>query len=212
MEKEKDGYSGIEKLLNPKKSEILLIESLEIYKLKKNNFVKCLVFMALSAILSYGIGMSPNTVSIFQEIVDLVLNVTLALLGITFTGYTFFQALINGRLIEVLVTVQNEETGDDNFNQINGSFVKLMMLYIFVITISFFLKIFSVGIDSDFILTGNMFVNETIAIVGIGIYIYFSVMAIWHIKSFVYNIFQLFNMRAVREFIDTKNSENKTEE
>lgn len=209
MGKSVEPKDSIEELLKQKTSESLLIESFGIYKLKKSNLFKCLVFGFFCAVLAYVIGISNDTINIFASIVDIVLSIVLALLGIAFTGYTFFQALINGKLIELLISGRNQETNKSNFTEINESFIELMMLYIFITVISFFLKVYCTSIDSGLWLTPNLTINNILAMLGIFVYLYLSVMAIWHIKSFVYNIFQLFNMRAVREYLDLKKEENE---
>lgn len=209
MRKSVEPKDPIEELLEQKASESLLIESFGIYKLKKSNLLKCLVFGILCAILSYAIGVSNDTINIFTSIVDTTLSIVLALLGIAFTGYTFFQALINGKLIELLISGRNQKINKNNFTEINESFVELMMLYISITIISFFLKIFCASVDGGLWLTKNLTINNMLAMLGSFVYLYISVMAIWHIKSFVYNIFQLFNMRAVREYLDLKKKENE---
>lgn len=207
MKKSVEPKDSIKEILEQKTSERLLLESFRIYKLKRKNFLKCLVFGFFCAMLAYAIGFSNNSINIFSNVIDTILSIVLALLGIAFTGYTFFQALINGKLIELLISGKNEETNKNNFTEINESFVELMMLYIFIVVTSFFLKVFCDGIDNGLWLTKNININNTLAMCGVFFYLYISVIAIWHIKSFVYNIFQLFNMRAVREYLDLKKEE-----
>lgn len=209
MKKANSSEQSLKEILEQKTSEHLLMESFSIYRLKKENFVKCLVFGILCAILSYIIAASNNTLDVFPDIADCVLGIVLALFGITFTGYTFFQALLNGKMIELLISGRNEKVDKNNFTELNESFVCLMMQYIFIAVISFFLKIFCLNIESGFWLTKYLLINNLLAMFVIFVYLYISVMAIWYIKSFVYNIFQLFNLHAVREYLDMKKEDKE---
>lgn len=203
MDKDKN---PIHELAHPKTSERLMLESFEMFIIKKGNRFKCSVFLVICILMAFSIGYSKDTVVIFNDIVDIVLTIILALFGIAFTGYTFFQALINGKLVELLMSGKGKNT--NKFAETNESFVKLMMVYIALITISFLLKIISLFITEDFIFV-NLGLSNILASLGILVYLYVSLVAIWHVKSFVYNIFQLFNMHAIQEYLDEKDKQDK---
>ena len=86
----------------------------------------------------------------------------------------------------------------------NESFVELMLLYISFLTLNIVLKILLSTVDDTFKMFNDVTVNSALAITGIWVYTYCSLIAVWHVKSYVYNIFQVFNLHAIGEYIESK--------
>ncbi len=202
-EKEKDGL-GLESMFKPKSSENLLLRSFKIFLPKRNNLLKCICFFMASALCAFIIGFSLSTVAAMKSVIETFITVYIGLLGVTFTGYAFFQALITGKLIEILVDTPNEKKKENKFSEMNESFVELMLLYISFLMLNIILKILLSSVDDTFKMFNDVTVNNVWATMGICIYIYCSLIAVWHVKSYVYNIFQVFNLHAIREYIESK--------
>lgn len=187
----------IAKLFSMQSSTKLIIKALEIFKPSKNNCKKQICLYMISLITSFFVGVSLDTISIMVDSTQTILDVMLALFGIVFTGYAFFQALINDELLVRLIkdTVKDESDGKEKckLQESNESFVQCMMLNILAVLISLLLKIIINSIPSDFLLSDYTWLNNMLSIVVISIYFYFIVTIIWEVKSFIFNIFQLFN-------------------
>lgn len=202
-EKEKNGL-GLESMFKLKSSENLLLRSFKIFLPKKDNLLKCICFFMVSALCAFIIGFSLSTVTAMKSVIETFITVYIGLLGVTFTGYAFFQALITGKLIEILVDTPNEKKKENKFSEMNESFVELMLLYISFLTLNIVLKILLSTVDDTFKMFNDVTVNSALTITGIWVYTYCSLIAVWHVKSYVYNIFQVFNLHAIGEYIESK--------
>lgn len=215
--KEKTGL-GFESMFKQKSSENLLLKAFEIFlpkrgnkennekenNKKENNILKCTCSFVASVLSAFLIGFSSCTVDAMKSIIDTFITVYIGLLGVTFTGYAFFLALINGRLIEILVDTPNAKGEENKFSEMNESFVRLMFLYISFLTLNIVLKILLSPVDNNFKIFDNIMIDNILAAVGILVYTYCSLIAVWHVKSYVYNIFQTFNLHAIEEYIENK--------
>lgn len=209
--------SVIERLLKPKSSKKIISSSFKLFKFTKKNRRERIILLFCAFIPAALVGASVNTVEVFVEAIQTILDVVLAIFGIVFTGYSFFQALINDELlIRMIDDTVNNEDGEEisKLQETNELFVKCMMLELFSILLSLTLKIVVSCIDKNFSLFNQVWKNNMLAISLI--YIYFSIIAIvlWEIKSFIFNVFQLFNayagnkvVEAIRQNIDRKNDE-----
>lgn len=101
-------------------------------------------------------------------------------------------------------TILDEKEETNKFSQMNESFVKLMFLYIFFLTLNIGLKILLSAISNNFKMFDDIMVDNVLATVGVLAYTYCSLIAVWHVKSYVYNIFQAFNLHAIEEYIESK--------
>ena len=140
-----------------------------------------------------------ETVNIFSESCETILNVVVAMFGTVFTGYSFFQALISE---ELLVRMVNDTTKDckgdekSKLQETNETFIECMMLELFTILISLLLKIIISCVNPEFLLFNQMWKNNTMASILIFVYFYIVAIVLWEIKSFIFNVFQLFNIYA----------------
>lgn len=187
--------SIIEKLFISDSSKNMLFHAFAVFKPSKSNIISLIVLFLFSLVPAAIISCGENTVSSFLVSVDLALNVMLGLFGIIFTGYAIFQAILNEKLlIKMLQETKGEGDKEESLLQLsNESFVGLMLLTIFGIIVSFFLKLILGGIEVEFSLFSSEFVNESCSAVLCTIYFFFNAVVIWEMKSFVFNIFQLFN-------------------
>lgn len=201
------------KLLKNQSSTRLIVNSLKIFKPTKRTFKRQLILYVISVFVSIFVGASYDTKSIMVDTVQTILDIILALFGIIFTGYAFFQALINDELL-IRLMKNTSKDGDDEekskLQETNEEFIHCMMLNILIILLSFLLKIVVNSIPDDFVIFDKLIYNNICATVLISIYIYIVISVVWEVKSFIFNLFQLFNVYAgtrVLEIYD-KNSDD----
>ena len=201
------------KLLKNQSSTRLIVNFLKIFKPTKRTLKRQLILYVISVFDSIFVGASYDTKSIMVDTVQTILDIILALFGIIFTGYAFFQALINDELL-IRLMKNTSKDGDDEekskLQETNEEFIHCMMLNILIILLSFLLKIVVNSIPDDFVIFDKLIYNNICATVLISIYIYIVISVVWEVKSFIFNLFQLFNVYAgtrVLEIYD-KNSDD----
>lgn len=195
MEGNQIKVSIIEKLFKTSSSGRIMLEAFGIFKPTKKNFFSLFLILLVSIIPAVIISIGENTVYCFLIAVELVLEIMLALFGIIFTGYAIFQAILNKKmLIKMLEETVGKDINEKSLLQeSNETFVGLMMLTIFDIFFSFFIKLILGGINEEFSIFSVKIANEICSGILCTAYFFFAGVVIWEMKSFVFNIFQLFN-------------------
>ncbi len=192
--------NAIEKLLQLEPSEKLLFKAFKGLKVKKKDRKSRRILIMVCIVLGAIVGMHQDTVSIFKESVDSILNILLGFFGIIFTGYALFQAFMNRELLFQLMTdIAKGENGEEKtrLQDINENFVYLMLLYVVAIIISLITKIGLFCISYDFLLFSTLIVNNIIAEIMITGYFIFMGIILWRTISFVSSIIYLFIVYAV---------------
>lgn len=200
-------------LLNNYSSEKLLLDSFHIFLPNRGNIKEKSIIFGVCLIPSCLIINSNNIVTLFGNVCNTMLDVFLSLFGIIFTGFIFFQALLNDGLLIMLISTKAEKKRKEKskLEEINNNFVSLMILYIIEIIIALFLNIIMPCIPTDFILVPNIKICNLLAwILILGFYM-FSGELIWRVLSFIRNIYILFNAYAasrVTELMDIEEDIN----
>lgn len=189
---------NIEKLFSNECSEDILKRALKSLRLKKEYWKTYLVMFFLCLIPSIGIGVAEDTVILSYDLANDLLNLFIALFGVIFTGYVFFQALVNNQLLIQMINSEGEIHGKrvSKFQETNENFVELMMQYMIGILFSLFIKIALSFFPNEFVLFSSNFLNNSCAGVLLLIYLFLTVLILWKMISFLFNIFQLFNAHA----------------
>ena len=188
---------NVQRLLEKKSSKIMLLQAFSLIKPEKKEYISAIIIGILCGIPALIIGISADTIPILTKIFEMITGVMLTLLGMVFTGYAFFQALVSQ---ELLVWLIND--GDENRSKLdenNEYFIKLMMLQGISVFIGLFLGIVFIAVPSDWSLFGNVLV---------WIYFVFNFLILWELKSFIFNVFQLFNAHAVAKILSTLNKKD----
>lgn len=189
----------VEKLLRKQSSKKIILKSLDVFKITKKKYKKQIGIYIFSLVFAAFVGISYETKEVMVDSLQTILDAMLGLFGIVFTGYAFFQALINKELLIRMIANIGEDTREtekSKLQETNESFVECMMLNLLAIITSIFLKITINSLSNDFLLFENLHVDNIIATALISIYFYFILIVIWEIKSFIFNVFQLFNLHA----------------
>lgn len=138
------------------------------------------------------IGFSLQTVEWFKDILSYIIEIDIALLGIVFTGYVFFQVLVNKELLKRLISEKHDDN-ESKLQESNEYFIGVMILYILFIFICIILKILFFKVDDSFLVFSNQCVNCIWATLLLFLFLYYAFALLWEIKSFIFNIFQIFN-------------------
>ena len=172
------------KLLKNQSSTRLIVNFLKILKPTKRTLKRQLILYVISVFVSIFVGASYDTKSIMVDTVQTILDIILALFGIIFTGYAFFQALINDELL-IRLMKNTSKDGDDEekskLQETNEQFIHCMMLNILIILLSFLLKIVVNSIPDDFVIFDKLIYNNICATVLISIYIYIVISVVWEV-------------------------------
>ncbi len=203
---------NIEKLLQSKSSEKLLIKSLKGLRVDKKDRKSRVILIVICIMIAVLIGFCNDTVIILQDSIDVILNVLLALGGMIFTGYALLQAFMNKQLLlHLLSDTKKEKNGEEKsrLQDVNENFVYLMLLYVVIIIESLILKIILLCIPSEFLLYENIVISNIIA--SILMFFYFLPISIILLRtiSFVSSIFNLFNAYAVAQIIEILDEDEK---
>lgn len=179
----------------PKKSE------------KKNIYIILLIF---SIIVAGIISSRESTVTICIEVISDFNTVIVALFGIVFTGYSLFQALVDQDVLEKMVTKEMEEK---TYLQIsNDYFLNVMLINIVAIILNVCVLIFLKIIPNSFCLFTINIINELISFLLLSIYLIFQLRVLVEIKSFVFNMYQLFNISSGIKILKMLKEDNKNNE
>lgn len=206
--------NAIEKLLQSEPSEKLLLKAFKGLKVQKKDRKSRGVLIIICFVFGSIIGIHLNTVSIFRECVDSILNVLLGFFGVIFTGYALFQAFMNKKLLIQLLQdiAKDKDEEKTRLQDINENFVYLMLLYIVAIIASLLVKIVLFCVSDNFLYFRSLIVNNVVAVIAITIYFIFTGIILWRTISFVSSIFYLFNMYAVAQLLEILDDESSHDE
>lgn len=204
----------LDEMLKSQSSNEILASSFKNMRPKKKDFLKCTIMFLISLIPACLIGISEETVSIFCYSLEKINDVILAIFGVVFTGYVFFQALVND---ELLLRLLNQETQKDKkkiskLQETNEEFVYLMMMCVISIIVNIFLIVCVGAIPEDFNLLNKRLYNNIIASAMLEVYFTFVFSVLWSIKSFIFNIFELFKLHAGTRVIEIINKTEDSED
>lgn len=196
-----------EKLAEKKSSIKVLLSSLKIFLLKKNNVARKILFIALEGFFAFHIATQYETVMCTREVLGVIMTIVIALLAVVFTGYALFQALMNDKLLVALLCVEEE----NGLVGTNNSFVELMIFQMTCVVIDLFVIIFTHVIPSDWCMSVSNGLNTGLSGVLVFLVLHSNIEGIWEVTSFIFNIFQIFNLHAysrIKEIVEN----NKTTE
>lgn len=183
--------------------DIFIKSFVSILKIDKNNWKRRLAFGAIETVIAIIMSVQKNTIPLAKDVFQLVLSVDLALLAIVFTGYSIFQALINDKLLVVLVNVDK-----GNLAETNRYFVEVMFFQIGCLMLNICLLFFCMVLPDSWCLFHSNVVNTGLAAIGAFIILHINIEGIWEMKSFIFNMYQLFNLHSLSRIIEIKEKEH----
>lgn len=188
----------VEKMFQRTSSNELVGEALKVLKPNQKEKKKYVGIIMACGLLSICVAFSPNTVDIFFEVVQNINDIIVAMFGIIFTGYALFQALIGKEMLRRMVnsTIGSGKKEKSKLQEANELFAEVMILNFICVIGNIVLIIIGKCIPVDNVVFKAMWLNNSLAAFGIGVYFYIIALTLLEIKSFIYNIFQWFNFHA----------------
>ena len=138
MNKE-NAINQLEKLNSIKSSSMLMKKGLLDLlptegKDKKKQWLKFFLLTIFSIVVVFNISNSKDKVSVIKSIVSIINDIDLVLLGIVFTGFSLFQAIVNKSVLKTLLNFDSSSkkgsNSKDSFVQLNQSYYFLMSNYV----------------------------------------------------------------------------------
>ena len=202
--------SNAEKLTEKSNSNKVFLQSLKILKPNKSNFLHKLIFVIIEVTVAFIMAKRTDTIGLTENVLQVVITVMLAFLAVVFTGYAFFQALINDKLLVSMIA-----TGDNKNNKLSEAniyFAEVMIFQIGCMLLDLLVIVFMIVLPEDWTLLSNNMLNEALAAIGISLLLYCNVESIWEMKSFIFNVFQLFNLHAYSRIAKIQENQSDKEE
>ncbi|EHI98062.1 hypothetical protein CDLVIII_1363 [Clostridium sp. DL-VIII] len=196
-----DNLSDIKKYKSKKFSEVIKEAFCTIIPSKR----RLVVILIVLVILAYPIEISVksnNTLSNLKDLLGLSNGVIMAMFAILFTGYALFQALINRNTLKILFLSKSKH-GKSLFSEYNLYFFAMCILYVLLIIINYIGTFIIIYIGTNNIVNINEEAKNIILRICIYLYLFINIFAIIEIKSFIYNLFQCFNISAMSTMIES---------
>lgn len=191
-------------------SSSIFFKSLTLLKFSKDNIIRKIIFIAVEGFAASVIVQQYLTIPITKEIAGILISIIISLIAIVFTGYAFFQALINDRLLIALLSVDSKKNA--NLAKTNEYFAEVMTNQITCLIVDFAVAAFSIIMPNDWCLFSNNAINEILAFGALLFFFYINIESIWKMRSFVYNVYQLYNLHAYSRILEIKeNSSHQNE-
>lgn len=202
---------NLEKMLRSEPSEKLLVKAIKGLKVGKKDRTSRTVLTLVCIALGTMLGMHTDTVIILQEAVGSVLDVSLSIFGVIFTGYALFQAFMGKQLLIHLLSSTRDDGMEEksSLHVINEKFVCLMLLHALAIVVSLVLKIALLCIPNELVVFEGLCANNAVASVLIILYLEFTGIALWRTMGFISTVFQLLNAYAVTRIIEIQDEESE---
>ncbi len=144
----------------------------------------------------------------FLNLLHIVNNIAIPTLALAITGYAIFQALVNGDTLITLLKVSDDDLS--KFQEYNYFFLAFSVLFLFIIISNFILEIVIGNLDPDWqIFFFQTNINNILYSLGTSIYITFIINALFELKSFIYNLYQIFSTNAAAKGINYLNGDKE---
>lgn len=202
--------SNAEKLTEKSNSNIVFLQSLKILKPNKSNFLHKLIFGIIEVTVAFIMAKRTDTIGLTENVLQVVITVMLAFLAVVFTGYAFFQALINDKLLVSMIATGDNE--NNKLSETNIYFAEVMIFQIGCMLLDLLVIVFMIVLPENWMLLSNNVLNEALATIGISLLLYCNVESIWEMKSFIFNVFQLFNLHAYSRIAKIQENQSDKEE
>ncbi|MCF2555969.1 hypothetical protein JQM64_00190 [Fournierella massiliensis] len=198
--------NNAENLKKNSSSQKVFFDSLAILKPTQESWKRKLFLLVIEAIAAIIMAKQVNTISMTKDIVMVLITILIALLAIVFTGYAFFQALINDKLLVVLLSVDDEKKG--NLSNTNKYFAEVMVFQLFCLLMNLGAIIATIIMPPEWFWLSNNVANEILASILIICLLHCNVESICEMGSFIFNVFQLFNLHAYSRMVEINENEN----
>lgn len=203
MEKERI-VKNAQKLSVDVNSDQMLRRAFALLKVDKKNVKRKILFLLLTGAWAWMLAKNEKTIELTETTIELLNTVILAIFGITFTGYSLFQAMIADDLLMLLIEVgsTDDQGASSKLEETNIYFIKVMLLQFIIIVIDLILRIFLNLIPEEWGLLNSKTLNEGICFIGLLALLWLNMETVWEVKSFIFNIFQVCNLHDLSRILD----------
>lgn len=204
--------------LKKKKSFPLFRSSLYLFKLSWTRITTIgIVGLILFNFILFVLFKQISAINFILEITNKLNAIIIPIFTVLITGYAIFQALANGNTLIRMISVNHIDTDNQKlenlskFGVYNLYFYGLSIFYLSLIILNYLLSI-SIGmVSEDWSLSFfSETQNEIICSLAITIYLIVVLNFLIEIKSFIFNLFQIFITNGVNEitkYLEEKDSE-----
>ena len=196
----------LQSLIDKRDIQRIVKESVKEIEFTSKNRWQYIISGILAFLTSILIAWNYATVTIFNDVVDVFIDVGLALVAMILGSYSIFQALMNENMVLTII-----KTDVNLLKNANKTFVNLVILYISSILGNILLSIVLKIIPSDFLLWNNVLLSNLIAAFLLFFYMMYHFLIIIEIIIFAINLYRMFcvynTLHALEAF--TKDQENE---
>lgn len=163
----------------------LLYEAFDLISpLNAKQWKTTLFISILSVAVGLLAGLSGNALSMFDELLPIILNANIALLIFVLMRFGLFQILMTDETRKMFIEY-DKKTGKNKLEESEQYYVKVILLYVLAVFIcllgNMFLKLIS---------GNNIVVNIILTDIFIA-FTYYELYIVWELKSFAFNVYQL---------------------
>lgn len=177
----------------------------------RKSIFRILIFTFIALAIAVSLALLNETNSKIIKVIELINSVDLVILGLVFTGYTLFQAILKKELLRTLLASDEDSNQTSTFVRVDRSFYYLMSLYFLNICLNILGLIFLIIVGGKWVLIPHNILLSNAFFVIISVpYLTYSLLVIWEIKFFIYNLSELFNLNIKQLMLNIiKESENE---
>ncbi len=185
-------YPTMREMSERTSAKALIIKAFAEIKPDKKNWVVFAISIILSILMSLVCGLSADTVKLTYQLVEILLDVQIALLTSIFAIYSILLAFFSDAFIKKLALVDGKREKVSFLKSSTEYYESALFLFFVASMVSLVLKmLLSIMID-DYILTSSNVLNAILAISAIFLYFLFSFRVILETKSIIFNTIILF--------------------
>lgn len=162
----------------------------------------------LSILISTKIGFDDKTVILTLSIVQIILNVHLAIFACIFAVYSILLAFLSDSFIKKLLTIDYEEK-TSYLKTSTNYYESVLFLYFIAIGITGVLSLFLNCIEPNYVLTSNHMLNNSLAVILLIFYFTFVFRVFYEVKSTIYNTIILFRSSIAFKILAIEQSERE---
>lgn len=173
---------------------------------EKKNLVGFFTPLFIGAIAAIYVATIEQTVSITEQICDMLLTAQLSIFACILTVYSIMLALMSDNYIKNMMRAQ-ADSEKSYLKRSIGYFENVMYLYFIAIAVSLMFKLVLICISDHFRLTKSLLADEIIAGVLLAGYFVFSFRTIYEVKSIIGNTALLFRASIAYKMIEFQKQE-----
>ncbi len=208
--KASDYFTSIKEFSKSTSAKALIIAAFKEVAPTKKNCLGFIIPFVFAIILSIKLSFCYNTLTHLQPIIEIILNVTLAVFGCVFAVYSILLAFLSDDYIKKLAKIDYDE-GTSYLKQSTMYYESILFLYFIGIGITGLILIFLKTMDYEKVLFSHMILNNIASCILLLLYFWFIFRIFYEIKSTIYNTIVLFRASIAYKLLAFSKDEDKGE-